>query len=166
MIWHGLAIVAAVVVAAVPWGLPGETTFILPFVTLLLIFLFSVHPTQAIPVWVVFSAGLATDVLTAGPLGFWAFIYTLCYTFARYIGRVAPARSMVGLWAKYAGTAMLAAASGWVIASLYYVRLIDWWPIALGMAVSILLCPLFARPLRQWLSLDEFGGLAKVGLRS
>lgn len=166
MIWHALAIAGAVVVAAVPWGLPGDATFILPFVTLLLIFLFSVHPTQSLPVWIVFAAGIATDVLTAGPLGYWAFIYTLCYALSRYIAHFAPARSMVGLWAKYAGTALLAAGTGWVIASLYYVRLIDWWPIALGAAVSILLLPLFARPLRQSLSLDHFGGFAKVGLRS
>jgi rod shape-determining protein MreD len=163
MVWQALAILAAVVVAAVPWGLPGQTTFILPFVTLLLVFLFSVHRNWMIPVWLVFAAGLATDVLTAGPLGYWAFIYTFCHAVARLIARKAPAETIIGLSLKYAVTASLAAAVGWGLASLYYLRMIDWWPIALGTMVSILLCPFGAWLLRRSLTLGRYHALTVAG---
>jgi rod shape-determining protein MreD len=160
MIWRGLAILAAVVIAAVPWGLQGETTFILPFVTLLLVFLFSVHPSWAIPGWLVFAAGLATDVLTAGPLGYWAFIYTFSHAMARHFACKAPAESMSGLWLRYSVTASLAGATSWGLATVYYLRIIDWWPIALGTMVSILLCPFVAWLMRRSLTLGRYHTLA------
>jgi cell shape-determining protein MreD len=163
MIWRGAAILTAVVIAAVPWGLPGETTFVLPFLTLLLVFVFSVHPKSAVPGWLVFAAGLATDVLTAGPLGYWAFIYMLCHALARAIAARAPVQTLPGLWIKYSGAALLAAMAGWGLAVVYYVRLIDWWPIALGTLVSIAVSPLVGWALRRSWSPGRGYGLNGAG---
>ena len=160
MIWHGLLIFLAVIVSAVPWGLPGETTFIFPFITFLLVFLFSLRQAQPVPPWLVFMAGLATDVLTAGPLGYWAFIYTLGHSFARAFTLKPPSQTVSGIWLAYALTACIVGCAGWLLASVYYVRVIDWWPIALGTLSSILLSPLFVWFMRKPLELGRYRGLA------
>lgn len=153
MIWSVLAILSTVVIAAVPWGLPGEITFVLPFMTLLLIFLFSLHRTPPIPAWLVFLSGLATDVLTAGPLGYWALLYTMTYTLGRLIFAKLPPVSLAKLWLSYAVIASLVALVGWGVASIYYLRIIDWWPIALGLLCSTAICPLACWMMRRPLSL-------------
>ncbi len=160
MIWPALAVTSAVVVAAVPWGLPGETTFILPFMTLLLVFLFSVRPAQRIPVWLVFLAGLATDILTAGPLGYWALLYTLSHSMGGLVFRKMPSGSLAGLWVAYVVTAGAVASIGWGVASLYYLRIIDWWPIALGLLCSAALCPFAAWLMRRSLIIGRYYELA------
>lgn len=151
MMWYALAVFAAVVVAAVPWGLPGEATFILPFFTLLLVFLFSAPRRKMIPAWLAFLAGIATDILTAGPLGYWAFLFTLCHALARLMAHKGPAQSIAALWLQFVIVAACAGVAGWSLASLYYLRIIDWWPIALGAAAAGLLCPFIGLLLRRGL---------------
>lgn len=165
MIWPGLAIGSVVVVAAVPWGLPDQTTFILPFMTLLLVFLFSIRRRLRIPVWLVFLSGLATDVLTAGPVGYWALLYTMTYTLGRLLfARLSPG-SIAGLWLAYAVTAGVVALVGWGVASIYYLRIIDWWPITLGLLCSAALCPLAAWVMRGPLSMGRGNDFSFRGLR-
>lgn len=149
MMWNGLIVAIAVIIATVPWGLPGETTFILPFVTLLPIFAFSALREKRIPGWLPFVAGLATDILTAGPLGYWAFLYTLCHALARLMAHRAPAQTIGILWLQFLLVATLVSGAGWSVAVLYYLRPIDWWPMGLGAMVSMLLCPLVLLPLRR-----------------
>lgn len=151
-----IVIALAVVVAAVPWGLPGEATFILPFGTLLLVFLFSARRKSPVPAWVAFVAGLAADILTAGPLGYWALIYTVAHTMARFLAHSAPAETIFGVCVAFAFSAAIAGAVGWGVASLYYLRLIDWWPIALGTGTSVALSPLFAWMMRRSLTGDRY----------
>ena len=165
MIWSTLALLSAVVIATVPWGLPGEVTFVLPFMTLLLIFLFSVRREPPIPVWLVFLSGLATDILTAGPLGYWALLYTMTYTLGHFLFRSMSRRSLAGLWLAYATTAGIAASVGWAVASLYYLRIIDWWPIALGLLCSTALCPLAGWLMRRPLARGRHDDLSFRGVR-
>lgn len=141
MTWNALVILVAVVIAAVPWGLPEEATFILPFLTLLLIFLFAAPQEKLIPAWLAFLAGLVTDILTAGPLGYWAFLCTLCFALARLMAQRVPAQSLAMLWLQFLLVSTLVAGAGWALASLYYLRPIDWWPIALGTMTAMLVCP-------------------------
>ena len=158
-----LVILAAVIVAAVPWGLPGETTFILPFITLLLVFVLSAHPKRPAPVWLVFLGGLVFDILTAGPLGYWAFLYTLGHTLAGLLVRRSPPTSVPGFWLRFALTVSLAGLAGWLLALLYYLRMIDWWPIMLGCAVAVAIFPIVALPLRRTFRLGRYQALAAGG---
>jgi hypothetical protein len=45
------------------------------------------------------------------------------------------------LWLVWGIVAGFVGLVGWLLASLYFLRWIDWWPIAVGAAVSILLFP-------------------------
>lgn len=151
-----LVLFLAVVIGAVPWGLPGEATFIPPFVTFLLVFLFSAQRKYPLPAVVVFLAGLTTDVLTAGPLGYWAIVYLLGHVPARMARRRRAVHSLSGLWGVFIATTALAASAGWAIASLYYLRLIDWWPIALGALVAVALFPILASWRRRSLAMGRY----------
>jgi len=142
LIFPAFAIFLAVVIAAVPWGLPGQTTFVLPFITLLLVFLFAARRVDPAPSWLIFLAGLATDILTAGPLGYWALIYILTYTLARVLPGKSWTQTIGGLWLVFLAAAVIAGTSGWAIASLYYFRVIPWEPIALGIGAASVLFPL------------------------
>ncbi|RMF07385.1 MAG: hypothetical protein D6773_03575 [Alphaproteobacteria bacterium] len=111
---------------------------------MLLIFLFCAMPQRLVPPWLVFLAGLATDILTAGPAGYWAMIYLLTYTLARQFAGGRRLRGAAHIWLSFAATGALAGACAWAIASLYYFRLIEWQPIAFGVGAAVGLLPLAA----------------------
>jgi hypothetical protein len=65
-------------------------------------------------------------------------------------GRVPPladGQDQNQLWLVRAGVADVIASFGWLLASLYFVRWIDWWPIGFGALVSIALFPVVLRGL-------------------
>ena len=155
-IYPTLLLFIAVVVAAVPWGLPGDVTFIPPFITFLLVFLFSAQRRYPLPPVLVFLAGLTADVLTAGPLGYWAIVYLLGHIPARLAMSGEAVDSLTGLWGVFIMTVIAAACAGWAIASIYYLRLIDWWPMTLGTLVAIVAFPIVAWIMRRWLAMGRY----------
>jgi len=65
-------------------------------------------------------------------------------------GRVSPltdGQDSNRLWLVWAGVAAVVASVGWLLASLYFLRWIDWWPIAFGALTSIALFPVVLRGL-------------------
>ncbi len=150
-------LILAVFVAAVPWGLPAAATFIPAFLTFLLVFLFSSHRKHPIPAVVVFVAGLMADALTAGPLGYWAIIFLLGHVPARMVMRSRKvAESLTDLWFVFAVATLVAVGVGWTIASVYYLRLIDWWPMALGALVAVAAFPMAAWSMRRSLAFGRY----------
>lgn len=141
----GLCLAASVFAAAIPWGLPAAAAFILPFVTLSLVFVFSSAPTPTLPAWSVFAAGLATDLLTQGPLGFWASLFLLAHAVAGAAAARQQGRLRLGAWLSFAAMAAAVAALGWAVASVYFMRLLDWQPLVLAAAAAIVLFPVLAR---------------------
>ena len=67
-----LSVLFAVFATAVPWGLPADATFILPLVVVMMVFCWRVLPGSDLPPYVAMLLGLLTDVMSGGPLGFWA----------------------------------------------------------------------------------------------
>jgi rod shape-determining protein MreD len=118
-------------VAALPWGLPSEDRFVLPMLPIIAIHYWSLRQTNSVPEWPVFLAGLALDILTHGPLGFWALIYLLAYVLGvlsapyGHLGQIAR----IGLFA--AALAAVAVAA-WAVSSLYVLEAVDWRPYAAG----------------------------------
>lgn len=153
-VFPSIVLFLAVVIAAVPWVLPAEASFILPLMLIIIIFVLTLMRKRKLPGPSVFAAGVLMDILTAGPLGYWAILFLLTYSVAvQYRARaVRPDFGM--LWAVFSGTALLAAGAGWALASLYFVRIIDWWPMVIGGLVAIVLFPLAAWPLRHSLGVS------------
>lgn len=140
-----LLILLAVIVSAVPWGLPATTGFVLPLLTAMLVFLSACNARTRIPPWFAFLAGLLTDMLTAGPLGYWALIFLVAYALGGAMSRSGGRRSLVSLFGNYIITATVTAAVAWGVACIYYVRLIDWQPMAFAGLAVVALFPLLVR---------------------
>ena len=150
-----LILFLAVVVAAVPWVMPAEASFILPLMLIIVVFVLTLIRGRKLPGVSVFVAGVLMDILTAGPLGYWAILFLLTYSIAAFYRLRTPRPEFGKLWLVFSGTAFLAAGTGWALASLYFVRLIDWWPMLIGGFVAIGLFPLVAWPLRHSLGLSS-----------
>src|SRR4029078_8205550 len=67
-----LSVLFAVLATAVPWGLPADATFILPHLVVMMVFCWRVFPGYNLQPYVAMTLGLLTDVMSGGPLGFWA----------------------------------------------------------------------------------------------
>jgi rod shape-determining protein MreD len=158
-----LVLFLAVVVAAVPWALPSKASFILPLLLIIIVYVLTLQRRTVLPSLSVFAAGLLMDILTAGPLGYWAIIFLLTHTLAALYGRRDATPGFGMLWLVFAATAVVTSISGWVLASLYFVRVIDWQPMLIGGAVAVALFPLVAWPMRRSLGLVPAGVFAKWG---
>ncbi|MGD9867355.1 MAG: hypothetical protein AB7U38_05060 [Hyphomicrobiales bacterium] len=142
---------AGVVVSALPLGLPSDATFVPPMLMAALIYLFSVL-RPALPAWIAFLVGLASDVLSAGPLGYWAFIFLLVHTLAVQ-WQPPPGLGFAGLWSMFVITTAVVSLAGWLVACAYFFGAVDWQPMVLGGFSASALFPLLAWPLRRRLGL-------------
>lgn len=111
--------------AVLPWGLAAEDRFVLPLLPVIAIYRWTLDADAWLPEWVVFLTGLTLDVLTQGPLGYWALVYLFAYAVALFASRV-RVESAFGRMALLAGAIGLVTAFAWLLASLYFLRMLDW----------------------------------------
>ena len=139
-----LTILVSVLICAVPWGVRASIAFVLPLATAMLIFLYAVRPNVLLPPWLAFLVGILTDLLTGGPLGYWALLFVI----AHGIGRSLPFednRRFLRLWPSYLLAAIVIGSFAWIVGSAYYMRLIDWRPLAIALVAVSLVFPLLLR---------------------
>ncbi len=136
-----LSVLFAVFATAVPWGLPVDATFILPLVVVMMVFCWRSLPGAVLPPYLAMLLGLLTDVVSGGPLGFWALMTLIAATAGARAPSPTDGQDMNRLWLVWGGVAAGMACLGWLLASLYFLRWIDWWPIAVGALASIALFP-------------------------
>ena len=70
-IFPALSVLFAVLATAVPWGLPADATFILPLIVVTMVFCWRIFRARCCR-YVCMLLGLLTDVMSGGPLGFFA----------------------------------------------------------------------------------------------
>jgi rod shape-determining protein MreD len=104
--------------------------------------------------------GLLTDVMSGGPLGFWALMTLAAASTGAQARFLIKERNYMGLWLAWVGLVSGLGCLGWLLASLYFFRWVDWWPIAFGALASIVLFPVVLHGV-LWLrrrSLETNGG--------
>jgi rod shape-determining protein MreD len=136
-----LSVLLAVVASAVPLGLPAKATFVLPLILVMMVFCWRALPGVVLPPFVAMLLGLLTDVMSGGPLGFWAFMNLAAANAGEYARASDEEPSFSALWLFWCGLVAVLACLGWLLGSLYFFRWIDWWPIAFGTLASIALFP-------------------------
>ncbi|HET6390989.1 hypothetical protein [Hyphomicrobium sp.] len=124
--------------AALPWGLAAEDRFVLPLLPVIAIYHWTLDPDAWLPDWAIFLAGLMLDVLTQGPLGYWALVYLCAYAVAMLVSR-RPAASALGRMATLAFAIVAVTGFAWLLASLYFLQLLRWQPYAWSALVTIIL---------------------------
>jgi rod shape-determining protein MreD len=144
--------------AALPWGLPSEARFLLPLLPYTAIHFWAVRRPALMPEWLVFLSGLATDVLSHGPLGFWSLVFLLGYMLAQVLPGL-NRWGAIGRWLQYCTTIALLALAQWILASAYFMSAVDWGPLVRSAVGACLLYPLLGlllRPLnRLWPRPDD-----------
>jgi rod shape-determining protein MreD len=142
-----LSVLFAVLATAVPWGLPADATFILPLVVVMMIFCWRALPGTVFPPYLAMLLGLLTDLTSGGPLGFWALMALIAATAGGRAPSLTDGQDLRRLWLVWGAVAAVIAALGWLLASLYFLRWIDWWPIAFGALASMAFFPVVLRGL-------------------
>ena len=134
-----------VLIAALPWGLPPEDRFFLPLLPVVAIHYWSLRHGALIPEWVVFLAGLTLDILTHGPLGYWALIYLTAHMLA-VVSAPYASHGHVARLALFVFALAIVTVVAWAVSSIYFLEPADFQPyaIAAGLAgaVALLLVPM------------------------
>jgi rod shape-determining protein MreD len=140
-----LSVLFAVLATAVPWGLPADATFMLPLVVVMMVFCWRVMPDATLPLYACMLLGLLTDVMSGGPLGFFALMALIAATVGGLLRFTVEPRDLWPLWISWSALAIALGLFGWLLGSLYFFRWIDWWPILFGTLASIALFPVVLR---------------------
>jgi rod shape-determining protein MreD len=135
------------VLAVLPWGLPADGRFVLPFLPVVAIHYWSSRHPERLSAAVPFVAGLVVDVLSNGPLGYWPLIYLVSYMLGVEAHRF-PASGPAARWAQFTGVLLALVIAAWCVASLYHFAISDWRPFAWAFWVTALSYPAIAFVLR------------------
>lgn len=138
-----LTILAAGLLAALPWGFGSEYRFFLPHAVYLVVHFWTLRSPDRVPEWIVFGAGLTLDVLTSGPLGYWSLVFLIGYVIA-VLQSPWAASGKAARWLLFAAALTVLALVEWGLATLYFLEWADWHPFARATLGIGLAYPLFA----------------------
>lgn len=142
-----LSLIVNTILVALPWGMAAENRFFLPLLPLIVIHYWTLRRPTVTAEWWAFLAGLSLDILTHGPIGYWAFIYLLGYAAAQFSTKLAE-DGWITKWAVSAATLMGLTAIAWAVSSLYHFELADVWPYVSAGVAAALIYPVFGFVLR------------------
>jgi len=128
--------------AAYPWQMPMGTSLALPFLTLLVILFCTLRYPGILVSPVVFISGLACDLFTRSPLGYWTFLFLITLSCARAITLVVESHGRMAGWICFFFALAFITFVAWAVASLYQFA---WQIPALtieGMLMALALLPL------------------------
>jgi rod shape-determining protein MreD len=152
----GLAVLLMTLLCALPWGMPettGPSTSFSVAIPIAVVFAFGFWWPDRLPTWIGFLAGLLSDAVTGGPLGYWALLYLLALTVARACHAAIRVPGLPAAWGGFAVTAALLSVVAWTVTSLYRLELVAWWPVSwpfLGLAVSFPCIAALVALLKRW----------------
>jgi rod shape-determining protein MreD len=133
-------LVGAAVLELIPPGI-GHLAGVRPLLVLSVVYYWSIYRPELIPIPLVFAIGLVSDLLSGGPLGLSALLLVALHGFCVSQRRVLISRTFGVSWAGFIFVAIGIALFYWIVASLYFVRLIDPRPLLVQFALTIALYP-------------------------
>ncbi len=140
----GLALMLCIFVTALPTGVPYFAD-VTPFLSLMAVYYWSIYRPDLMPVLLVFVAGLVQDVVTGNPLGLMALVLVLVHGIGVSQRGVFLGKSFPVEWWGFGLVALGAGIVAWILASLYYVNIMD--PTAVGVQalLTVAVYPLVTR---------------------
>src|SRR5262245_44588040 len=135
-----LSVLLAVLSTSLPLGLPANATFILPFVALTMVFIWRALRAP-LPGYIALLLGLLADITTGGPLGYWGLMALLAANAGTAVRRLAVTRSFFPIWSAWLACIVALTCFGWLLASLYFFRWIDYWPFIIGATAAFAVFP-------------------------
>jgi rod shape-determining protein MreD len=139
-----MTLLAASLIAVLPFGAGEGARACISFAPLIVTHYWSARRPRLLPVTFVFASGLAIDVLTHGPIGFWSLMMLAAAALARLEDSFTGQSTVAGRAAVFCIAMMALAAFAWAVSSGYNGQLIEGRPMLLAALVSISLYPLVA----------------------
>ena len=129
--------------AVLPYGLPNSA-FIAPILALISVYYWSVFRPDLMPASAAFLLGLLVDILSAGPPGLYALVFSLVHWAASSQRRALAGKSFAVGWLGYFLISAGATLITWFVASLFHAIILDYRPILVIHAVGTAAYPLVA----------------------
>lgn len=147
-----LSVLFLIIIMVLPYNMPliGD---IMPFLTLIGVYYWSVFKPELLPVGVVFVLGLLQDILLGSPLGLSSLLLVVVQQFIFFQGRQFLERDFLFNWFVFVMLVIGFGFLSWAITSLYFKVFLDY----LGVIGQILLTIAFY-PIITWV----FGWMKKV----
>ncbi|MEQ1651156.1 MAG: hypothetical protein ABL897_01565, partial [Hyphomicrobium sp.] len=136
--------------AALPWGIAPQSRFFLPMLPVVAIHFWTLRHPGLVPEWNVFLIGLALDVLTHGPLGYWALVYLTAHL-AGTLGAPFGDRGILVRIGLFAAALVGVVAVAWAVASVYFLERADIGPYMTGALLAAASSAILL-PLLHWLA--------------
>jgi len=143
--------------AAYPFDAPVGGGLTLPFLTLLSILFIAFRYPGLLPSPLVFISGLACDLFTGAPIGFWSLLFLLALAGARLLGSLSRGRTLA-VAAGFLASSIIAAIAAWGLASLYGQNWQEGWKFTRAMIMAGVLMPLPAMALAAFEDVLIFRG--------
>ena len=139
-----LSVLFLIIIMVLPYNMPliGD---IMPFLTLIGVYYWSVFKPELLPVGVVFVLGLLQDILLGSPLGLTSLLLVVVQQFIYFQGRQFLERDFIFNWFVFVMLVIGFGLLSWGITSLYFRVFLDY----LGVIGQILLTIAFY-PIITW----------------
>lgn len=149
-----MPIAIAVVVAFVsfvPLGAPDSVLTLGPQLVLCVVFHWALRAPHLMPPIAVFVLGIAIDLFSAGPLGFWGLVYLTAYALIAWRRETLQRRGFVMTWIGFAVVTGIVTMLAWALGSIYFATLIAPGPLMISCALTIAVYPPMSK-LFSWVS--------------
>jgi rod shape-determining protein MreD len=137
----GVLVVLLTLLVAAPWGLGAAMRQTLPMLPLLAIVHGCLRQPQFMPAGLAFASGIALDVLTHGPLGYWSLVFLSAHLAARSLPAAAEPTLSAEL-IRAAAAIAVAVSVQWVTTSVYRLEPAATLPLLLAGAAAMAAYPI------------------------
>ncbi len=144
-------VLMCVLLSMLPLGL-SSTVLAPPSFGLVAVFYWACRRPELLPPVVVFLLGVLQDFLWGGPTGLWPFAYLLAYGLTASQRFVLTGQGYTVLWFGFSIVAGCVSVAVWLLASVYYWKLLPVMPMVVQTVLTIAVFPIIERLLPK--SLD------------
>ena len=135
-----LTILMLIILMVLPYNFPLISD-IMPFLTLIGVYYWSVFKPEYLPIWVVFILGVLQDILMGSPLGLMPLLLIIVQQFIFFQGRQFLERDFIFNWFVFVMLVIGFGSLSWGITSLYFRALLDYWDIIGQILMTIAFYP-------------------------
>ena len=134
--------VFCVLLSFVPVGMIFGTS-VMPAFGLMAVYYWAVTRPEVFPPYAILAVGLLFDLLSAGPIGLWALVYTVVYGVVVSQRLLFFGRTFFVFWIGFAGACLMAGVLAWGVGSIYFARILSPGQLVTQLMVTIIFYPLF-----------------------
>lgn len=135
-----MTVLLLIIIMMLPYNI-GMIGDIMPYLTLIGVYYWSVFRASRLPIWTVFILGMLQDILLGSPLGMMSLLLIIVQQVIFIQGRQFLERDFVFNWFVFIMLALGFGVASWGIASLYIREILDFWSVLGQVLMTIAFYP-------------------------